>query len=126
MICCGVGGIPDSMMNLKKGKIMMFYKYMSLEKFERFIDVLINKRLYAACYRDLNDPFEGSFNWRDFDRAKKDEIYSTIHNAKICSLVDATTEEVPQRRLMWSHYANAHKGCCLKVSIVPNKEWEGL
>lgn len=106
---------------------MMFYKYMSLEKFERFIDVLINKRLYAACYRDLNDPFEGEFNWRSMEKKRKVDFFKTMSKARICSL-QVVNEEAPSNNLMWAHYADAHKGCCLKVSVdvEENEEWIGV
>ena len=44
-------------------KIIMteFYKYRSLSNLKRFIDILINNRLYAAKYIELNDPMEGFF-----------------------------------------------------------------
>lgn len=38
-----------------------FYKYRSLANMKRFIDILMNRRLYACKYLDLNDPMEGFF-----------------------------------------------------------------
>ena len=37
------------------------YKYRSLENFEFFLDILLNKRLYASSYKDLNDAMEGVY-----------------------------------------------------------------
>lgn len=37
------------------------YKYRSLKDMKRFIDILMNRRLYASKYLDLNDPMEGFF-----------------------------------------------------------------
>lgn len=98
---------------------------MSLGKLERFVDVLINKRLYAACYKDLNDPFEGCFDWESLEEKEKNEFKSTMYNARICSLQTAKEGDVPSDVLMWSHYADSHKGCCLKVSIDCPKDWYG-
>lgn len=103
---------------------MIFFKYMSLEKLERFVDILINQHLYAACYRDLNDPFEGCFDWKSLDKEVKEEFFRTMYNARICSLQGAKEEDVPSNTLMWSHYANSHKGCCLKVRIDNVKNWK--
>lgn len=40
---------------------MHYYKFRSLENIKRFLDILINERLYAARYDKLNDPMEGSY-----------------------------------------------------------------
>ena len=37
------------------------YKYRSLANMKRFIDILMNRRLYASKYLELNDPMEGFF-----------------------------------------------------------------
>lgn len=38
-----------------------FYKFRSLQNPQRFIDIIVNKRLYAAEVEKLNDPMEGVF-----------------------------------------------------------------
>lgn len=36
-----------------------FFKYRPLDNFERFLDIVLKKRLYGALYHELNDPMEG-------------------------------------------------------------------
>ena len=43
----------------------VLYKYRSLEDFKKLVDILINKRLYASHYKDLNDPMEGQYYYND-------------------------------------------------------------
>ncbi len=41
----------------------IYYKYRSLkyDGFERFIDIVLNDRLYGSVYNEMNDPMEGRF-----------------------------------------------------------------
>lgn len=89
---------------------MHFYKYRSLSNIRYFLDILIFKRLYLASYSELNDPMEGAFriqngvdvSWLSLLRSEKNNIH-------ICSLSNSI--------LMWSHYADSHKGCCIELEV---------
>lgn len=96
-----------------------YYKYMSLEKVDRFLDVLINKRLYAASYKELNDPFEGHFDKNGLNGLIIRDVYTQLYSTRICAL-QMVGKYDPNQRLMWSHYTNGQTGCCLKVSIRGN------
>lgn len=95
------------------------YKYRSLANMKRFIDILMNRRLYASKYLDLNDPMEGFFLYdqnvpRNVVTKLRDERATTL----ICSL-----SKTPFNGLMWSMYGDEHKGCCIKLRVTsPN--WE--
>ena len=39
----------------------IFYKYRSLKDFKFFMDIIVNNRLYAAKYNELNDIREGHY-----------------------------------------------------------------
>ena len=86
---------------------------------KRFIDILMNRRLYASKYLDLNDPMEGFFLYdqnvpRNVVTKLRDERATTL----ICSL-----SKTPFNGLMWSMYGDEHKGCCIKLRVTsPN--WE--
>ena len=92
---------------------MHFYKYRSLSNIRYFLDILIFKRLYLASYSELNDPMEGAFriqngvdvSWLSLLRSEKNNIH-------ICSL-SKTYNSI----LMWSHYADSHKGCCIELEV---------
>lgn len=106
-----------------------YYKYRSLDDLERILDIIVNNRLYAAVYKDLNDPMEGKFNKDGLDRNDFSEIYSHLKRTRICSLLKKQQEQFfPDDYLMWSHYANSHSGCCVELNITKqhNKGWDLL
>lgn len=106
-----------------------YYKYRSLKDFERFLDIIVNKRLYGAVYRELNDPMEGKFNRTGLAKKDFDEIYSDLKVTRICSLfTKQDNQKFPNDYLMWSHYADGHKGCCIELKITNqyNKDWNLL
>ena len=43
----------------------LLYKYRSLDNWKFLLDILINKRLHAARFQDLNDPMEGRYYYED-------------------------------------------------------------
>lgn len=95
-----------------------YFKYRDLTNIERFIDILLRKRLYMSTYSELNDPMEGVFLYDDSTRSENIQI---IRNQKketyICSL-----SRKSDNMLMWSHYANGHTGCCIEISVTSKKE----
>ena len=99
----------------------LLYKYRSLENLERFLDIIIDKKLYGALYNEMNDPMEGYFQ---YDPKVDKRTASYILNGKgkryICSL-----SRKPNIGLMWTHYAAENQGCCLEVEVT-SKSWERL
>ena len=115
------------------GECLKLYKFVSLDKLERILDILINERLYCANYKELNDPFEGQFlsegihsaetlkkypmfqwiNWGKYTRRSSvDDLFSSIPLPRICSL---STESHDVR--MWSYYANSHRGAAIEIGF---------
>lgn len=95
-----------------------YYKYRSLEDFERFLDIIVNNRLYGAVYKSLNDPMEGKFNRDGLSKEDLDTIYKNLKVTRICSLLSKqNSQKFPDDYLMWSHYANSHTGCCIELKI---------
>jgi len=104
-----------------------YYKYRNLKDFERFLDVVINNRMYGAKPRELNDPMEGKFNKTNLSQDDFQEIRNGLENTRICSLLTKQKDQTfPNDYLMWSHYADSHKGCCIEVQITGryNSGWE--
>jgi len=96
------------------------YKYISLKNFKRFVDIIMNKRLYAAKYTELNDPMEGIYyHTPNFRRVLRDKIYEGKQNLRICSL-----SKEKDNLLMWSHYADGHKGIIIGVQIEEPDKYE--
>ena len=97
-------------------KANTYYKYRNLKDFERFLDVVVNRRLYGAVYKELNDPMEGKFNTTGLEKKDFDEIYKRLKTTRICSLLTKQkNQSFPDDYLMWSHYADSHKGCCFEL-----------
>ena len=94
-----------------------YYKFRSLQNLKRFIDIILNERLYASRYDELNDPMEGVYlanpSNGNIIRLLREEKYKT----RICSL---STDY--RHTLLWSHYADSHTGCCIEVSAVNERE----
>lgn len=84
-------------------KWMTLYKYVKLNY---VVDVLDNQRLYLSDGKDFNDPFEITIT----DKAKSN--ISHIDGLHILSLTNSY-----RKKLMWSHYADSHKGVCLTIKV---------
>lgn len=95
------------------------YKYRSLANMKRFIDILMNRRLYASKYLDLNDPMEGYFL---YDKNVPRPIVSKLRDERAKTLI-CSLSKTPYNGLMWSMYGDEHKGVCIKLRVTsPN--WE--
>ena len=95
-----------------------FYKYRSIQDFKRFMDILVHNRLYATEFTNLNDPMEGVFTYSsNVNSFIIGNLKSKKYKTKICSL-----SKIYNNGLMWSFYADEHKGCCLEVEPI-GKSW---
>jgi len=92
------------------------FKFRSEEQFGYAMDIILNKRLYCADWRKMNDPMEGGAV-PDVDKVYSGEIaYNKVVDVKqklrICSL--STTFN---SHLLWAHYANGFKGMSIEVDV---------
>lgn len=97
---------------------MKLYKYKSLKDPWFVLDMIVNRRLYCAHWSELNDPLEGRY-----------ELYLGKKSSRLASIMTSRIEEArdsfrvaslsadPTNFLMWSHYADGHKGVVLEVDI---------
>lgn len=107
----------------------ILYKYRSLENFKNFVDIILRNRLYAAKYKDLNDPMEGQYFYRkgELDKATRNKLLEDKGELRLCSL-----SKVKDNQLMWSHYTNGHRGVSIGLKIVDtdciirNIQYDGL
>ncbi len=103
----------------------MYYKYTSIEKLDRIIDVFKNNRLYAANYKDLNDPMEGFYLVNNqISQQIIQEIKTNKHQFRICAFTTTDTS-----KLMWAHYADSFKGAVLGFDtneLVDDVSYDGL
>lgn len=95
------------------------YKYRSLANMKRFIDILMNRKLYASKYLDLNDPMEGFFL---YDKNVPRDVVSKLRNERATTLI-CSLSTTPYNGLMWSMYGDEHKGVCIRLKVTSPK-WE--
>ncbi|MDQ1341043.1 MAG: hypothetical protein QG567_2201 [Campylobacterota bacterium] len=94
----------------------IFYKYRSLKDFRFFMDIIVNNRLYAAKYNELNDIREGHYTHDgSLTKITIDNIRDIKEKIRICS---ATTNTKSQP--MWAHYADNHTGIAIGFRIKDN------
>lgn len=96
----------------------ILYKYRSLQNFEQTLDILLCNRLYGATYDKLNDPMECSFRPLVLPTPIIQSLREERKKLRICSL-SATHND----SLMWSHYADGHRGCCIALEVSNTKYW---
>lgn len=105
------------MENLQFNRSGMFYKYRSLDNLDRFLSIIIDKKLYGALYSEMNDPMEGHFTCSG-NGLFKEKIVEAKNMTYICSLSSSGNIG-----LMWTHYANENRGCCIEVEVT-SKTWK--
>jgi len=90
------------------------YKYRSLDNFKNFIDILLKNRLWAAKYKDLNDPMEGQYyyNRGDLNRNIRAKLLEEKGVLRLCSL-----SKVNNNELMWSHYTSGQRGVAIGLKV---------
>lgn len=114
---------------------LFVYKFRAVNK--RLVDSLVNPHLYFAKPSDLNDPFDCRLNLKaafqkamsvaDSERTlflKKhldnqlffDTWESTLTNVGVCSF-SMHTDDALFETLLWAHYADEHRGVCLKYQF---------
>lgn len=54
-----------------------FYKYRSLENLKRFLEIVMNRKLWSSTYKELNDPMKGVFSIRPWVQRLKFYTYVT-------------------------------------------------
>lgn len=97
---------------------MVLYKYRSLQTFEHFVDILVNQCLYAAPFLSLSDPMEGRYVRLGSKSRTAMRRLRSDDDLRIVSL-----SSVWNSTLMWSHYADGHKGAVIAVELdQPNIE----
>lgn len=79
------------------GKSDSLYKYTRLE----FVNSTLNNGIFASKIDSLNDPYE----------SKGIESCDTNDFRVVC------LSRSRNKKLMWSHYADGHRGCSIKIAI---------
>lgn len=137
------------MINFPTTREKYIYKYFTINEF--LLKNLINNELYFSNPLKFNDPFDCQFelNLIDNSEAERDlidkmqlnesekklfetnNLRSTLSSGLSTKFYEgleniigvACFSERPDNFLMWSHYANSHKGICLKFDWQQHKEY---
>ncbi|MCF2659847.1 DUF2971 domain-containing protein [Parabacteroides distasonis] len=104
--------------------------YVYLYSFRRFNDYskddLINNKITVSPSKKMNDPFDSIINLWGSDEQLKETCkeHKHIKNLsrsfdyfRIRSFCNGETEEALENLLMWSHYADEHRGYCIKYKL---------
>ena len=93
----------------------LLYKYRTTANWQFLEDIVVNRRLWAAPFRDLNDPMEGLLYL--FDKKISTQYRSAVRSAsgrlRVCSLCESRNNS-----LLWSYYADGHKGIAIGVTVL--------
>lgn len=130
---------------IEKGQVPRYlYKYWPVSSVLRFLG---NHKIMFSQYTDFNDPFECAANVDADNSADEWEVYLKSQNASAKNIHDALNEitknpgkaaatirnaihatiincgifcmtSQPDNLLMWAHYADWHKGACLKFDLL--------
>jgi hypothetical protein len=97
---------------------MKLYKYRSLSNLWHTLDIIINKRLFCAHWLTLNDPLEGRYEIYLGDKGQRDEalMLDRIERARDSYRI-ASLSATATNFLLWSHYADGHKGVVVEMEI---------
>jgi len=90
---------------------MRLYKFLLVD---HAIDNLVKRRIKISEYSDMNDPFElagVSLSERQYTEALR-EVMKGV--GALC-FSDSMSEP-----LLWSHYAEKHRGCCIAFDVAEN------
>lgn len=120
---------------MKKKELNGLFKYRAIDKY--FISSLVNNEIHFSSPSQLNDPFDCQVEiGRSLDNAIKQSsgaLFQSLKNLKtngtnfieyiqnhvlgqaVCSF--SFTNECP---LLWSHYADQHRGASIYYEIPPN------
>ena len=105
-----------------------YFKYKSLkgDSFKYFVKMLVESKMYASSFKNLNDPMEGAFLSSNIENDAIEKIRNDKEEIKIISLIEKKAGEIPYNMLMWSHYTDEHHGCCVEFHFDNINEEENV
>lgn len=96
---------------------MRAYKFRSSQNIEFALDIILNRRLFCADWKSLNDPMEGMFAYTT--RQNSPEVQRVVKGIgdekaryKVCSLSADF-----QSHLLWAHYAGGFDGLAIELDL---------
>ncbi|EHH0850194.1 DUF2971 domain-containing protein, partial [Vibrio vulnificus] len=86
----------------------MLYKYFAYN--ENSLSSLLNYELWASKPTEFNDPFD-SLLTIEFSNNNITELFKNYTQSKAVCCFSKNMDSI----LMWSHYADSHKGFCIAI-----------
>lgn len=94
------------------------HKHMKEDKNSQYMERLLRGDVYLSSFHALNDPMEGAFAYElenNNNNFSLKEITSEISKYRICCFTKSY-----RNFLLWSYYANGHKGVCFEYEVDQN------
>jgi hypothetical protein len=97
---------------------MMVYKYLSAERFVKYMGNYLAGQLYFADWHTFNDPKEGHYyRGEKLTACEVEELKDDKSNLIVCA-----TAKNPDSPLFWSRYGNCYKGVCIGIDTEDNED----
>ena len=113
----------------------ILYKYRSLSPdsaFRNTMQILSRSDLYFSSPDEFNDPFECQVqvfvgdDMAPLEQRNDADLLQRIRNDMRAKPRIFSMSAINNNSLMWSHYADSHRGICLGFSAETDGEWFGL
>ena len=105
-----------------KRKIYKLRKYLSGSVYD--LENISKKQIQCVCPKLFNDPIDTYFYYSSdkcFEKSKKILTQEIMNTIRICCFIDHSGKKgnklCSSDILMWTHYANSHKGLCLEFDV---------
>lgn len=113
-----------------EGKPEYLYQYRKIN--EHTLSALINNKIWLAHPSTVNDPFDSVFYYKDIKVSELQKVNLKGNQEKVTNFNNKTKRylavnfnnffissfsEHSNCILMWSHYADSHKGFCVKYKV---------
>jgi hypothetical protein len=99
---------------------MKFYKYKSAENLWQIVDIFARGRLFCAKWDTLNDPLEGRYEVFFNSKFPESDVLLEKLETRRNKYRIASFSSAPDNFLLWSHYADGHKGIAIEIEIHPS------
>lgn len=118
------GKLLAMMTIIHENKDMSLFKY--TPSLEHCMDMIINERVYMSSASEFNDPFDSLPAYQRIKLSEQEDKWRNAYkNAALHqkalerqkTVKVACFSERVDSSIMWSHYADSHKGFCLEYKV---------
>lgn len=95
-------------------KLLKFRPLANEKDFERVKEIVDTGKFWCSKLWNLNDPMEGVYRNRFFDKINISEMFDQKNNHVICSF---SSKDAINEPLLWGYYANGFKGVAIEIDV---------